>query len=280
MQTTDRSSHPTLKANKEHLYYLSISIKVKFTLVDGRFKLLTPEHDYEAEAQYFSFYFRMFTARYIKQTIVSPITQGFFLLSRCLNDKKALSFIKMKNREQKTSYACQICMFRCKDYKEIKAKDLHFLLHLTSMFQHTANTSLLDLFFQLFWKPYPICNVCLSTQITAFEVVATSCGHTIMTIGLPQTFAFFQTFNQTNTTKVCPGSQCLFAFYGGETIYHRYIIVLHLYNLFVFLWLVEFTIALGQCTLAGAFASYYWALNKPNDIPACPLFSSFCRAIR
>ncbi|CAN9500504.1 unnamed protein product [Ophioblennius macclurei] len=89
-----------------------------------------------------------------------------------------------------------------------------------------------------------------------------------------------QTFSRTNVTKVCPGSQCMFAFYGGESVYHRYILVLHLCNLFVFLWLVNFTIALGQCTLAGAFASYYWALKKPNDIPACPLYSSFSRAIR
>ena len=89
-----------------------------------------------------------------------------------------------------------------------------------------------------------------------------------------------QTFSQTNVTKVCPGSQCTFAFYGGESLYHRYIFVLQLCNLLVFLWLVNFTIALGQCTLAGAFASYYWALKKPNDIPTCPLFSSFSRAIR
>ncbi|KAG7514794.1 choline transporter 5 isoform X2 [Solea senegalensis] len=89
-----------------------------------------------------------------------------------------------------------------------------------------------------------------------------------------------KTFNQTNITKVCPGSQCMFAFYGGESVYHRYILVLHLCNLFVFLWLVNFVNALGQCTLAGAFASYYWALKKPNDIPACPLFTSFSRAIR
>lgn len=72
----------------------------------------------------------------------------------------------------------------------------------------------------------------------------------------------------------------MFAFYGGESLYHRYILVFHLCNLFVFLWLVNFTIALGQCTLAGAFASYYWALKKPKDIPACPLYSSFSRAIR
>uniref|UniRef100_A0A6Q2YTH9 Choline transporter-like protein n=1 Tax=Esox lucius TaxID=8010 RepID=A0A6Q2YTH9_ESOLU len=85
---------------------------------------------------------------------------------------------------------------------------------------------------------------------------------------------------ETNVTKVCPGSQCTFAFYGGESLYHRYILVLQLCNLLVFLWLVNFTIALGQCTLAGAFASYYWALQKPQDIPPCPVLSSFSRAVR
>ncbi|XP_041861493.1 choline transporter-like protein 5-B isoform X2 [Melanotaenia boesemani] len=89
-----------------------------------------------------------------------------------------------------------------------------------------------------------------------------------------------KTFSQTNVTKACPGSQCMFAFYGGESVYHHYILVLHLCNLFVFLWLVNFILALGQCTLAGAFASYYWALKKPKDIPDCPLYSSFSRAIR
>ncbi|KAK2819245.1 hypothetical protein Q5P01_024806 [Channa striata] len=88
-----------------------------------------------------------------------------------------------------------------------------------------------------------------------------------------------KTFSQTNITTVCPGSKCLFAFYAGENVYNRYAVVLHLCNLFVLLWLVNFTLALGQCTLAGAFASYYWALKKPNDIPACPLYSSFSRAI-
>ncbi|XP_072524683.1 choline transporter-like protein 5-A isoform X1 [Salminus brasiliensis] len=89
-----------------------------------------------------------------------------------------------------------------------------------------------------------------------------------------------ETFNMTNITKQCPGAQCLFAFYGGESVYHRYIFILQLSNLLVFLWLVNFTIALGQCTIAGAFASYYWAKRKPADIPPCPVFSSFTRAIR
>uniref|UniRef100_S4RJH3 Choline transporter-like protein n=1 Tax=Petromyzon marinus TaxID=7757 RepID=S4RJH3_PETMA len=38
-----------------------------------------------------------------------------------------------------------------------------------------------------------------------------------------------------------------------------------------FLWLMNFVIALGQCTLAGAFASYYWAFHKPRDLPALPV---------
>ena len=32
--------------------------------------------------------------------------------------------------------------------------------------------------------------------------------------------------------------------------------------------------------LLGAFASYYWALQKPKDIPLLPLFSSFGRSLR
>ncbi|XP_062311188.1 choline transporter-like protein 5-A isoform X2 [Osmerus eperlanus] len=89
-----------------------------------------------------------------------------------------------------------------------------------------------------------------------------------------------ETFNRTNISPACAGAQCTFAFYGGETPYHRYLFLLQLCNLLVFLWLVNFTLALEQCSLAGAFASYYWARRKPHDIPPCPLFSSFSRAIR
>uniref|UniRef100_A0A8U8BVJ4 Choline transporter-like protein n=1 Tax=Geospiza parvula TaxID=87175 RepID=A0A8U8BVJ4_GEOPR len=76
-----------------------------------------------------------------------------------------------------------------------------------------------------------------------------------------------------NVTKLCPDAQCLFAFYGGETAYHKYLIVLQFFNVFMFFWLANFVIALGQVTLAGAFASYYWAFKKPDDMPAFPLFS-------
>ncbi|KAK7940164.1 hypothetical protein WMY93_003490 [Mugilogobius chulae] len=78
----------------------------------------------------------------------------------------------------------------------------------------------------------------------------------------------------------CPDSECLFAFYGGETAYHKYLIGLQFYNVFLLFWCANFVIALGQMTLAGAFASYYWAFVKPGDIPTCPIFASMGRALR
>ncbi|KAJ7316471.1 hypothetical protein JRQ81_002633 [Phrynocephalus forsythii] len=89
-----------------------------------------------------------------------------------------------------------------------------------------------------------------------------------------------ETFSTSNVTKKCPDAHCQFAFYGGETAYHKYLIIFQIYNAFMFFWLANFVIALGQVTLAGAFASYYWAFKKPDDMPAFPLFSSFGRALR
>ncbi|ESO92820.1 hypothetical protein LOTGIDRAFT_120296 [Lottia gigantea] len=62
--------------------------------------------------------------------------------------------------------------------------------------------------------------------------------------------------------------------------FFRYTIFMQVYMLFVFLWVMNFIVALGQIVLAGAFASYYWAFNKPDDIAAFPLVASFWRAIR
>ncbi|XP_057697129.1 choline transporter-like protein 5 isoform X2 [Corythoichthys intestinalis] len=88
-----------------------------------------------------------------------------------------------------------------------------------------------------------------------------------------------KTFNESTMTGKCSGSKCFFSHYGGENFFQRYTLVFQLCNVFMLLWLVNFIIALGQCTMAGAFASYYWALRKPKDIPPCPIVSSFNRAI-
>ncbi|XP_036427413.1 choline transporter-like protein 2 [Colossoma macropomum] len=89
-----------------------------------------------------------------------------------------------------------------------------------------------------------------------------------------------ETFNSSKVLTQCPDAECLFAFYGGETYFHKYLIVFQLYNMWMFSWCVNFVTALGQVTLAGAFASYYWAFNKPDDIPTFPVFSSLGRALR
>lgn len=89
-----------------------------------------------------------------------------------------------------------------------------------------------------------------------------------------------QTFPTANESRLCPKGRCQFAFYGGESAYHRSLLGLQIFNAFMFFWLANFVLALGQVTLAGAFASYYWAMQKPDDIPAFPLFSAFGRALR
>ncbi|XP_073792214.1 choline transporter-like protein 2 isoform X3 [Danio rerio] len=89
-----------------------------------------------------------------------------------------------------------------------------------------------------------------------------------------------ENFTSSSMKSDCPHSQCLFAFYGGETPYHKYLILLQFYNVFLFFWCANFVTALGQMTLAGAFASYYWAFDKSKDMPAFPLCASLGRSLR
>ncbi|XP_074542808.1 choline transporter-like protein 4 [Halichoeres trimaculatus] len=78
----------------------------------------------------------------------------------------------------------------------------------------------------------------------------------------------------------CPSASCIFIKYNDEGLFQQNLFNLQIYNAVAFLWCANFVIALGQCTLAGAFASYYWAFNKPGDIPMFPLSASFLRALR
>uniref|UniRef100_A0A671KMW8 Choline transporter-like protein n=1 Tax=Sinocyclocheilus anshuiensis TaxID=1608454 RepID=A0A671KMW8_9TELE len=85
-----------------------------------------------------------------------------------------------------------------------------------------------------------------------------------------------------NTTQypTCPSARCVFINYNTEGLFQKNLFNLQIYNVIAFLWCVNFVIALGHCTLAGAFASYYWAFSKPADIPTFPLIQSFMRALR
>ncbi|KAH9507586.1 hypothetical protein Btru_051521 [Bulinus truncatus] len=76
-----------------------------------------------------------------------------------------------------------------------------------------------------------------------------------------------------NTTL---GTLCEFIKYGGND----YIIPMEIFMVFMLLWVLNFIVALGHMTLAGAFGLYYWSWEKPKDIPAFPLARSLFRSIR
>ncbi|KAK2157275.1 hypothetical protein LSH36_194g05083 [Paralvinella palmiformis] len=76
-----------------------------------------------------------------------------------------------------------------------------------------------------------------------------------------------------NTTA---GTICNFLKYGDD----QYTIYLQVYQLFMWFWIMNFIVALGEMVLAGSFASYYWAFNKPKDIPTFPVTASLLRALR
>ena len=89
--------------------------------------------------------------------------------------------------------------------------------------------------------------------------------------------------NQTFDSSIypdCPAARCLFYKYDEEGFFQRNLVSLQLFNVFAFLWCVNFVIALGQSTLAGVFSSYYWAFTKPTDIPAFSLSHAFIRTLR
>ncbi|XP_072033068.1 choline transporter-like protein 4 [Amphiura filiformis] len=59
----------------------------------------------------------------------------------------------------------------------------------------------------------------------------------------------------------------------------EYTIYLQLYMVVALYWVTNFIIALGEMTLAGAYASYYWAREKPKDIPMLPVIASLWRSV-
>ncbi|XP_075239028.1 choline transporter-like protein 2 isoform X1 [Convolutriloba macropyga] len=76
-----------------------------------------------------------------------------------------------------------------------------------------------------------------------------------------------------NTQRIATTGNCFFQEFVGS----EYISAVHAYNLFMSLWLINFIIALGQCTLAGGFAGWYWTRGEPG---ALPVIKSYYRCLR
>jgi len=84
-------------------------------------------------------------------------------------------------------------------------------------------------------------------------------------------------FNSTNTDD---GLDCIFLDYGGDSWMHQNETWIQIIALALYLWCMNWLLALQECTLAGAFASYYWAWKKPRDIPLLPVTAGFARSLR
>uniref|UniRef100_A0ABK0LSG2 Choline transporter-like protein n=1 Tax=Rattus norvegicus TaxID=10116 RepID=A0ABK0LSG2_RAT len=78
----------------------------------------------------------------------------------------------------------------------------------------------------------------------------------------------------------CPELKCTFTGYSSSGLAQRSLFNLQIYGILGLFWTVNWVLALGQCVLAGAFASFYWAFHKPRDIPTFPLSSAFIRTLR
>ncbi|XP_073243444.1 choline transporter-like protein 4 isoform X2 [Porites lutea] len=83
------------------------------------------------------------------------------------------------------------------------------------------------------------------------------------------TETFEQTYPNTSASCVLAGFQ--------ENVH---LFRMQIFHFFGWLWIMNFIIALGQCVLAGAFASWYFAYHKPDDVPALPIISSLWRTLR
>lgn len=78
----------------------------------------------------------------------------------------------------------------------------------------------------------------------------------------------------------CPGLMCVFKGYLSTGLVQRFLFNLQIYGVLGLFWTLNWVLALGQCVLAGAFASFYWAFHKPRDIPTFPLSAAFIRTLR
>ncbi|KAM5325495.1 choline transporter-like protein 4 isoform 2-T2 [Glossophaga mutica] len=77
----------------------------------------------------------------------------------------------------------------------------------------------------------------------------------------------------------CPGLMCVFQGYLSTGLVQHFLFNLQIYAILGLFWTLNWVLALGQCVLAGAFASFYWAFHKPQDIPTFPLSAAFFRTL-
>uniref|UniRef100_A0A669E9W1 Choline transporter-like protein n=1 Tax=Oreochromis niloticus TaxID=8128 RepID=A0A669E9W1_ORENI len=116
--------------------------------------------------------------------------------------------------------------------------------------------------------------------VVTFVLLLLANACTTISYAITSTFLFSSQNFTSSDYPDCTSASCIFINYNSTDPFRKNLQYLQIYNAVAFLWCVNFVIALGQCTLAGAFASYYWAFEKPSDIPMFPLFGGFIRSLR
>ncbi|KAG0443070.1 hypothetical protein HPB47_015320 [Ixodes persulcatus] len=84
------------------------------------------------------------------------------------------------------------------------------------------------------------------------------------------------TFEDVNKTSTIDGLKCQFAQY----ITNQHLSRAQIYNVIGLIWGMFFIVGLGQVALAAAFASYYWAFRKPQDVPFFAVLNGLCLTLR
>lgn len=88
--------------------------------------------------------------------------------------------------------------------------------------------------------------------------------------------SFLPPKNQTSNIALPSTAQCVMY----QPLSRQHVWKYHAINLFATLWLIHFISGISQTTLAGAFASYYWAYRKPQDVPFFAVTASLYRVIK
>ncbi|KAG5265200.1 hypothetical protein AALO_G00262480 [Alosa alosa] len=78
----------------------------------------------------------------------------------------------------------------------------------------------------------------------------------------------------------CLTVTCMFHKYDNTGLFQNTIVYLQVFNFVAFLWCANFFLTLSHCTLAGTFTAYFWAFDKPGDIPAHPLSQALMRNLQ
>ena len=94
-----------------------------------------------------------------------------------------------------------------------------------------------------------------STQQFQISLNDTSFNLTAGTVCIPKTFN--ATFGNGKSI-----ASCLYV----KNVPNRNLFNMQLYHVFGWLWMMNFIVAFTECSLAGAFASYYWTLDKKVSI--------------